>query len=240
METRRLLARFVPGFLKPVLRPLYERALHTTQKLMHRPKSRNDLHSYWRRPPDAGNKPTDYLEGGARSQWLVELAQRHLAVASPGDAATKNVLEIGCNIGRNLNAFERAGFHRLSAIEINAEAIELLKQHFPNVGKAAQIYVGPVEEAIKTYDAGQFDLVYTMAVLEHIHRDSEWIFTEMVRITRHLIITIEDERGFSERHFPRCYDKIFTELGMTEIESHDCTGIEGLGTGFVARVFRKP
>jgi hypothetical protein len=106
------------------------------------------------------------------------------------------------------------------------------------LGKAAQIYCGPVEEAIKTYRDGQFDVVYTMAVLEHIHSESEWVFREMVRVTKDFLVTVEDERGFSERHFPRRYDKVFKPLGMAEVEARG--DIPGLGRGFQARVFRKP
>jgi SAM-dependent methyltransferase len=229
------LSKAVPGFLKPLLRPVYEAALAAFHRLTHRPSSRDDLHSYWRRPPDPGNTPTDYLEGTARSRWLVELVQKHLG---PSFAEAK-ILEIGCNIGRNLNQFHAAGFRALAAIEINADAIALLRRHFVELGKTADIKNAPVEEAIKTYADDQFDVIYTMAVLEHIHRDSEWVFGEMVRVARRFIITVEDEKGFSERHFPRRYDKIFTTLGMTEIETHERIGIEGLGAGFVARVFTK-
>jgi hypothetical protein len=74
-----------------------------------------------------------------------------------------------------------------------------------------------------------------MAVLEHIHTTSEFVFAEMVRIGRALI-TIEDERSMSERHFPRNYADVFTALGLRELEHHRCE-THGLPPGFVARVF---
>jgi 2-polyprenyl-3-methyl-5-hydroxy-6-metoxy-1,4-benzoquinol methylase len=229
------LGRVVPGFLKPYLRPLYQRALDVSKRLRYRQQSRTEVHGYWRRPPDAGNFPTAYLEGSARSQWLVELARKHLG----GDAHDAKVLEIGCNIGRNLEHFHRAGFRNLSAIEINEDAVKLLREHFPEMGRTAQIHVSPVEEIIKTFGDNEFDLVYSMAVLEHVHTESEWVFAEIARVAKRFVITIEDERDFSDRHFPRNYGKIFTALGLTQVESTECTELEGLGRGFFARVFRK-
>lgn len=218
----------LPGFLKPFLRTLR----YAYGKLTHRPRSREELQSYWSRPPDKGNFPEDYLQGAARSEWLAGIVKRHLKEQG-------SILEIGCNVGRNLAHLYRAGFRRLAAIEINEDALRLLRQTFPEVAAVARFERGAVEEKIKVFPDNEFDLVFTMAVLEHIHKDSEWIFGEMVRVTKDLLITVEDEREVSERHFPRRYDRIFKELGMTQVETHDCSAIEGLGAGFTARVFSK-
>lgn len=232
----RKLGRVVPGFLKRYLRPLYRLAVEVSRRLGYRRLSRTDVHDYWRTPPER-NVPTTYLRGSARSTWLVELAQKHLGA----DARNHTLLEIGCNIGRNLEYFHRAGFRNLSAIEINEDAVKLLREHFPEVGSTAQIHIAPVEEIIKTLGDNQFDVVYTMAVLEHIHTESEWVFGEMARIARRLVITIEDERHLSDRHFPRNYGKVFTALGLTQLESVECVQVQGLGlrAGFFARVFGK-
>lgn len=238
-ETNRTVAvlkQLVPEFLKPLLRPFYRAARFGYGKLTHRPDSRDALHDYWRNPPDAGNFPTDYLHGGGRSPYLVELVGRHIGPVG----RHARILEVGCNIGRNLAALHGAGYTDLTGIEINAAALRLLREHFPEVARIADLRNSPVEEAIKTLRDGEFDLIYTMAVLEHIHRDSEWVFAEMARATGNILITIEDEQGFSHRHFPRSYDKVFTRFGLTQIESHECTDIEGLGGGFFARVFRAP
>ena len=54
---------------------------------------------------------------------------------------------------------------------------------------------GTIEDRIK--DMERCDLVFTMAVLEHIHLDSEWVFSEMARIAKKYLITIEDEKNSS-------------------------------------------
>jgi hypothetical protein len=78
-----------------------------------------------------------------------------------------------------------------------------------------------------------------MAVLEHIHRDSEWIFRKLARCTRRFLVTIEDEGSVSERHFPRDYGEVFQALGLTQIECVRDLRSHGLSHSFVARVFEK-
>ncbi len=219
------LASIVPNFLKPLLRPIY-------RKITHHPKSRAELHRYWRQPSDGANPPQGYLEGKGKSELLLKLIAKHADHQS-------RILEIGCNVGRNLNHLYAAGFKRLEGIEISEAAVELLRQSYPEMGSNSKIHNVPVENVIKEFGDNEFDTVFTMAVLEHIHRDSEWIFAEMVRITKGFLITIEDERGMSWRHFPRNYKKIFGRLGMKQIEELKCDEVDGLGHNFYARVFEK-
>lgn len=118
-----------------------------------------------------------------------------------------NILEIGCNVGQNLNYLFSAGFDKLTGIEISEDAVVLMKKSYPRMAKNAKIINKPVEDAIGTFKENEFDIVFTMAVLEHIHPDSDFIFPEMARITNRYLITIEDERWVSWRHFPRNYKK---------------------------------
>jgi len=200
-------------------------------KILRRRKSSAQLHDFWRRP-DPANRPSGYLEGADRSLFLTEIVNHHV----PRQA---EILEIGCNVGRNLHYLATAGFTKLSGIEINEEAVRLLRVTFPELAQTVQIWNEPVENAITKFHDRQFGLVYTMAVLEHIHPDSEWIFAEMARITSDVLVTIEDERGVSWRHFPRDYGALFRGLGLQQVDVRDCDDIEGLGSDFRARVFKK-
>ena len=218
-----------------IVRTLLRPAKRAYRRLTLRQRTREELQGYWRSPPDEGNLPQSYLEGAARSMLLLELVRQHLSV----DPARASILEIGCNVGRNLNYLFGAGYLNLTGIEISENAVRLLRQEFSALAAASRIHVAPVEEKIREFVDGEFDLVFTMAVLEHVHDQSAWIFTEMVRVTKELLITVEDEREVSERHFPRNYGRVFTMVGMKEIHSLRCDSIEGLGPGFFARIFRK-
>lgn len=124
-------------------------------------------------------------------------------------------------------------------MEISEEAINLMKQAYPEMANQIKIWNSPVEPVIKNFEDGAFDVVFTMAVLEHIHHDSEFIFSEIVRISGKYIITIEDEKGVSWRHFSCNYKRIFEHLGTKQIYELNCREIEGLGPAFYVRVFKK-
>ncbi len=213
------LARLSPGPLKRLL-----------NKLANPFSSVDKLHRFYER--SSAGSPAAFLSGEARSLLLVELIRRYSNPRS-------NIIEIGCNVGRNLNYLYHAGFRRLEGVEINKSAVEMLRSSYPDMAAETLIHTGPVEEVITDFAQGEFDVVFTMTVLMHIHPDSEWIFREMVRVTRDLLITIENEHGLSWNHFPRNYRKVFESLGLRQLEEVRCTDIEGLGSDFFARVFRK-
>ncbi len=190
-------------------------------------KSRDELHKYWRSPNDGVNHPEDYAIPQERSIFLISIMKRY---------AERNwrILELGCGIGRNLNHLLKAGFSNLDAIELSENALEYMIINFPLL-YGIPIYHGAIENHIRDIPRNTYDIVFTMAVLEHIHPDSEWIFSEIIRITKQFILTIEDEHTNSNRHFPRNYKRIFTKLGARQREKiRKCYG---LPKGFTARVF---
>ena len=218
--------------VKPVVVPFRQAYKWGQRHFVHRAKSREELHEYWKQPWHAGNVAENYRTGHGRSKMLVDIVK-------PLADTNSKILEIGCNVGRNLKHLHDAGYRNLHAIEISERAIELFRETYPEVADATTIHNAPIEQVINTFQDGEFDLVFTMAVLEHIHTSSEWIFPEMVRITNRTLLTIEDERGLSWRHFPRNYRKIFEPLGVAQQAEQSCEGVEGLNASFVARTFAK-
>lgn len=216
------LARMIDGFLPMPIRKAYIKR-----------KSRDELFKYWTSPYDGKNMPSEYLKGKERSVFLLNLIKRY---AEEDD----RILEIGCNVGRNLNELFCAGFKNLAGVEISENAIDMMKDAYPDMANKIEIYIGSVENLIQDFGNNSFDLVFTMAVLEHIHTDSKFIFPHMARITKKILVTIEDERGLSWRHFPRNYKKIFEGLGLRQIEeiSFKKVKVPGLNSNFVARVFK--
>lgn len=201
------------------------------RRVTHRPKSRRQIHSYWRSPPTE-NAPERYAweSRGERSRFLVSLVERYAS----SDA---RILEVGCNVGRNLEYLRRAGFMNLTGIDINPQAVALMGQTYPELADLATIKVGAAEDIIPSFGDSEFDVVFTLAVLEHIHPESEWLFAHLARIARTLI-TIEDERTVHWRVFPRNYREVFEGLGRTQVHEEICGHLTTLGSMFVARVFR--
>jgi len=202
------------------------------KKLLQLIKTRDliDNLKFWQYP-DISNAPETYLDNNItkeRSAYLVSLFTKFF----PNREI--RILEIGSNVGRNLFYLYNRGYHNLTGVEINKRAIELMSAHYPDCFKSSLILNQPIENCIKNFDDKQFDVVFTMAVLEHIHPKSSWIFYEIQRITKN-IITIEDEKSLSWRHFPRRYDRIFKYL--EQIYYEDCSYIQGFNKGFMTRIF---
>ena len=190
-------------------------------------KTLDEIHDFWKNPSDT-NLPKKYITG-ERSLLLLDLFKQ-LEIEHES-----SILELGCNVGRNLNALYGSGYKNLSGIEININAKAVMKKEFPLVYKNAHIYWDSIENITMPHA----DTIYTMAVLEHIHPDSEWIFEEMVSKANKHIITIEDEHGTSWRHFVRNYKNVFENLGLTQIYEYNCEKVPGLNKNFFARIFTK-
>ena len=195
-----------------------------------RPLSREKLYSYWKTPNDRWNSPELYLQGHERSEFLVSIVKRYLNHED-------SILEVGCNVGRNMQFLFDAGFRNLSAVEISAKALELMKLKFPIIAKSSRIYNSTIEDWVQSCSSLQFDLIFAMAVLEHLHWDSDWVFSYLSKMSKKYLVIIEDEWQVSNRHFPRNYKDIFENLGMTQLEEINCIHIPGLNKNFFARVF---
>lgn len=199
-------------------------------------KSRKLIHDYWENPNDGSNLPISYETVVERSNFLLKI------IIDLGIHEHSSILEIGCNTGRNLNVLYENGFTNLNAIEISKNAIDNFLKVFPITYDSTNIIHGPVEEKIEQISNSSMQLVITMAVLEHIHDDvSENLFCNISRITGRYLITIEDEIGISNRHFPRVYKDIFEKNNMVQVyqqvlgDNH----YSGLSNNFVCRVFEK-
>ena len=203
-----------------------------------RHRTLEETEGYWRRPDDGSNQPEDYLNpqrGHSRSRFLLELIGNRLAPST-------GALEVGCNVGRNLQHLADSGWAPLAGIEINPEAVRLLHEHQPGLG-AADIYNEPAETALTGIEDGSFGLVFTMAVLVHIHPEvAETVFDGMARVCDRTLIVIEDEHtSASWRHFKREYRSVFEGRGLKQVHEGKC-GSErsGLPASYVARVFDAP
>lgn len=198
--------------------------------LKHKPADRDVLHDYWRSPQDPGNRPQDYLhdpDGEERSRFLVQLLDKHAVGAT--------VLELGCNVGRNLHYLREGGYTQLGAVEINAEALAQLADAFPDLAREADLRNGSLEEELPKMPDSSWDVVFSVAVLEHVHYDSDWLLEHVARVARRFVVTVENEADISDRTFPRNYKRVFERHGARQLE--EIAPVPGLPGGFVARVF---
>lgn len=190
------------------------------------------IQEYFKDPADGLNEPMNYLQpvNWYRTLQLTEIINElYPATDNP------KILEIGTNIGRNLMMLRFDGYTNLHGIELSEEAIRLMREVFP-LSNEFQIHTGEVENLIYKLMSNHFDVVFTMAVLQHIPPESDHIFKQIVRVTKGFLITIEDEKSSGWRHIPRRYNKIFEPLGLEQIQT--IKKIERLGKCFVGRIFK--
>jgi len=201
----------LPDSFKAILRPVYRCVMRIAlvRLWIWGETSRDRCHKYWIDPTDEGNKPIWYLRNISRSKFMLAFINKY---ANKED----KILEIGCSVGRNLQVLYESGYRNLSGIEINSEAVEIMKSRFTDMATSTELYNDAVENVIKEMPDNKYDIVFTMCVLEHIHEDSNWIFGEMARITRKALITLEDEDAVSWRTFARNYQKVFEGVGMKQ------------------------
>ena len=188
----------------------------STVRVFRRMEKQATLHEFWRQPTPHGNDSLDYSKTIWRSQAL-----RKLIDDLPPDA---RILEVGCNVGRNLAYLHENGFPHVEGIEINPHAVERLRETFPQLADVT-IHIGAAGDVLPKLADDSFDLVFTMAVIEHIHPDEAHIFDEMVRVA-HDVLAIEPENRLTHRQFPHDVPKIFTSRGLTLVDSTPMSSFE--------------
>lgn len=174
--------------------------------------SKNHCHTIWKSKDEHikdGNAPHDYATKNMdMMNYFTQTIQLYLNKSN-------SILELGCNSGANLNHLSQFGYSNLSGIEINKHAINEMKKTFPKL--KADIINNSLENLMPALPDNSYDLIFTMAVLIHISPQSNFIFKEMVRVSRKYICVVEAETCYCKYIFPRNYKRIFEKLGCKEI-----------------------
>jgi len=97
-----------------------------------------------------------------------------------------------------------------------------------------------VEDYFHRNQKTNFDLIFTCAVLEHISRESEWVFDAMAHCAGRFIVTFEmEDPGINfHRIVGRDYSNIFQSYGFQSIHS-ETFGQNSQCHGYTLRVFEK-
>ena len=126
-----------------------------------------------------------------------------------------NILEIGCNAGRNLHYLYSKGYKRLTGIEIGIEPEEVMKKTFPDAYNVATYIVGNAYEEILKLPSSHYDLVFCHSVLVNIAPKWNSIFKEIARVSKSYILIMESEGSY--RSYPRNFEKMFRKANYKQI-----------------------
>jgi SAM-dependent methyltransferase len=160
-----------------------------------------------------GNRPEKY--SSKKKNILVFLDR----LWSPDVEKTDRILEVGCNCGANLYWLSELGYKTLCGVEINPSAVEQMEASFPELSKKTDIFTGSLEEYFAQKEDKSVDVIFSMGVSMHIHPGDNYIFSEMVRVARKYICTVEPESANSNYVFARNYRRVFELLGCCQLRS---------------------
>lgn len=141
---------------------------------------------------------------GALSDWLIE------ALRSARLSRSHKILEIGCNCGRNLDRLFKAGYTNVFGVEISPEAVDyawVVHQRIAN-----KIVCTDAQSYLAEQGPNSFHVIFTQSILMHVPPEEDYLFGQMARVARHLILVNEVERmtQILERHkYPRNYREVF-------------------------------
>ena len=139
----------------------------------------NNSHEYWssRTEEADANRPNTYTNASRKQHTEI------YANLQPYINENSNILEIGCNVGRNLNHIYHQGCKNLTGIEINPNAIDVGKNHYKELyaDPSVHIEVG-VARTFLSNNSNHYDAVFTLAVLQHMMTEEQqfvlnWIAT---------------------------------------------------------------
>ena len=145
----------------------------------------DELHEFWKQERPEGNF-FRAVPPNSRSGTIATALLGHLTPET-------SLLEVGCNVGRNLNHLFTMGQEHLGGIEINPHAVERLRTEYPKLANVP-IYTGTAEDVLPTLPENGYDIVFTMAVLEHIHPDSPRVYADIARV-REEVRALNESRG---------------------------------------------
>lgn len=145
------------------------------------------------------------------------------------------ILEVGCGSGRHLAQLLDHGYENLTGIDINEASFDVMADHYPRLAGTGTFHTGALEDHVTDFDDDEFDVIYSVETLQHIHPENTWVFEELTRISGDLLITAENEgngptrgRGddpvnYVDDEFPlyyRNWKQVFGDLGAAQLLCH--------------------
>ncbi|MDA1228172.1 MAG: methyltransferase domain-containing protein [Chloroflexi bacterium] len=166
-----------------------------------------------------GNRPEFYAQ---KPQDINRRISEIVSTYAP--EMPSSVFEVGCNAGTNHEFWRQKSLTSIGATEINPNAIDQLRTSYPELAKQLALWEGPLEEMLPTVPDSDYDLVFSMAVLQHVHPASTEVMDQMSRIAGKLLLTCEREDVHTQSIVPRDYHYTFGRLGWKQLHTETLEG----------------
>jgi ubiquinone/menaquinone biosynthesis C-methylase UbiE len=178
---------------------------------------------YWskRKISDTGDwndkEQTDWIKGYWNSQTH---PHRAILLDTIEKYHPDSILEVGCNCGPNLCLLaKKYPYARIVGIDINRDAVERGREFFSTQGITnVQLFVNKAD-CLEMFDDGEFDVVFTDAVLIYIGSDKILnVLKELLRITKKTTISLEwhsseySDKGIFCGHWVHNFSKLVEKI----------------------------
>ncbi len=161
---------------------------------------------YWgNRQMGDSHGPQQYVELQAGSHVLIEEVVRH---ASRPDVS---ILDLGCNVGRHLNALHKRGYTNLYGVDVQKAAIEQMERVFPDMRAKAHIEENTFQEYLPKVPDRFFEVVFTFGATIELVSPSFPICQEMARTAAKAVVLAINESGHA---YPRLWETEFRRAGF--------------------------
>lgn len=159
-----------------------------------------------------------------RSEAVADLLEEYVSHRA-------SVLELGCNAGRHLAHLRDRGFEDLAGVEVNDDALEVLRETYPDLAAAGTFHRGAFRDVLVEFEDDQFEAVFSIETLQHVHPETAWVFEEVARITEEVLVTVETESSSKEDDanvtyvddglplYHRDWAEVFTAYGLEEVHA---------------------
>lgn len=134
----------------------------------------------------------------------------------------ERILEIGCNVGRNIEHLILAGYENVTGVEISPEAVEASWRYFPKA--APRIHCADARAYLAVQPSKSFYMIFTQSILMHVPPEDKSLFVSMARVAGSFILTNEVERNsgpLMKYKWNRNYQEVFKPLGWKQIHVKD-------------------
>lgn len=162
--------------------------------------------AYWeQRERGTPHGPDQYVELQESSHVLIDEVVR---LASGRSAP---ILDLGCNVGRHLNALHKLGYTNLYGMDVQREAFEHMERVFPEVKKAAHLEQGTFQDCLPRVADRFFEVSFTHGATLELVPPSFPVCREMARVTGKAVVLVINENG---QAYPRLWETEFMRTGF--------------------------
>lgn len=157
--------------------------------------------AYWeRRLLGDSLGPQQFVELDASSHILIEEVIKH--ASGPGAP----ILDLGCNVGRYLNALYKRGFTNLYGIDVQREAFVHMDKVFPDMKAVAHVEQGTFQEYLPRVPDRFFEVVFTRGATLELIPPSFPICRHVARAASRAVVLAITENGHA---YPRLWETEF-------------------------------